>query len=335
MLSVHALHCVTVAPKSPLANATRLVLDRLESLEDVIAYAPKTADDAAALADRGALIVSLDARVPGVFPAPDERRPRALVTLPKGKQLRDLLFAWASCAATEEVLVAGIKREGIKSARKAILKFAEQVRTVEHGKHAQLIFAGPPIPREVSPASLEKRFVYDELTLVSLPGVFASGRVDAGTQMLLAALANQPLGKRILDLGCGCGVIGASLARRGHEVTMVDVDRFAILAAERTLVANELTGDVIPSDVYEGLGRKRFDVIVTNPPFHQGVATDREVAERIIAEAPRRLVADGKLVVVCNRFLPYKALLHDRFANVSVLKEDGRFVVYEASTAIV
>ncbi|HIQ00645.1 MAG TPA: methyltransferase domain-containing protein, partial [Anaerolineales bacterium] len=112
--------------------------------------------------------------------------------------------------------------------------------------------------------------------------------------------------------------------------TLVDADVRAVEAARRTLTANGITNaEVVLSDVGAGLPAGTFDVVVTNPPFHQDVAKEPTAARRFIAAAARLLRPEGRLYLVANRFLPYGPWLEAAFAQVRVVEDDNRFRVWE------
>ncbi|GHC19050.1 methyltransferase [Aidingimonas halophila] len=173
-------------------------------------------------------------------------------------------------------------------------------------------------------------FEAEHLTLASHPGVFGHGKLDDGTRLLLSTLdAYLPDATRsVLDLGCGDGVIGAWLASRGADVTLVDINLFAVEAARRTLAINDLQGEALPSDVYSALEDRRFDMIVTNPPFHQERRIDYGHTARLIQEAPSHLASGGQLLMVANAFLPYPDLLESTFGKFEIVADDRRYRVY-------
>ncbi len=80
-------------------------------------------------------------------------------------------------------------------------------------------------------------------------------------------------------------------------------------SAEQTLSANELTGEVVHSDVDAALGERTFDLIVSNPPFHVGRGVVLDVAAEFLSAARRRLSPGGAAYFVANDFLPYEKLL--------------------------
>ena len=131
-------------------------------------------------------------------------------------------------------------------------------------------------------------------------------------------------------MGCGAGVIGTVLAREcAAKVTMVDVDLVAVEAARCTARSADVAVTVKPSDVYSN-AEGTFDVLVCNPPFHQGVSTAYDISERIIAGAPKALRQGGELWLVANVFLKYQDLIEAAFGNCERVAKDKQFAVYHA-----
>lgn len=140
----------------------------------------------------------------------------------------------------------------------------------------------------------------DDFTLTSGSGVFAKGRVDIGTAILFRETVPPALpdGARILDLGCGFGVIGLALARQLPEVEVVGVDvneRALLLANEnaralglsrfRAAVADQIEGD--------------FDEIWSNPPIRIG----KEALHALLLTWLPRLKPGGRAVLVVGKNL--------------------------------
>lgn len=182
----------------------------------------------------------------------------------------------------------------------------------------------PPMP----PA---ETYEEDGLKVVGLPGVFSAAKPDKATAILLRELGGLDLnGKRVLDLGCGSGLIGAWAAKRGAQVTLVDADLQSVRSSQQTLQANELPGEVLHSDVGAALGERLFDVILTNPPFHVGRGVVLDVAREFIASAKRHLKPGGTLYVVANDPLPYEKPLAD-VGDVKELVREAGFKVLKVS----
>ncbi|MGE0226918.1 MAG: methyltransferase [Dehalococcoidia bacterium] len=166
----------------------------------------------------------------------------------------------------------------------------------------------------------------------SRPGVFAWDRLDDGTRALAGTLEVAP-GDRVLDLGCGSGLIGVVAARlaRGIRVTMVDADVVAVEAARRTAAANGVERcESRLDDGASALPDAVFDVVAVNPPFHLDRTTDTRTAERLIEDAHRVLRPGGHLFLVANRFLPYDRAITAAFDHCVTAYEDRSYRVFRA-----
>ena len=170
------------------------------------------------------------------------------------------------------------------------------------------------------------------LEICSLPGVFAHGRLDRGTELLLDAATGLSFSGDVLDFACGTGVIGVSIIAAHPDVTLtaLDVSAAAVAAAHETLDRNGMQAQVLPSRGLSGL-TGTFDWIVSNPPFHQGVADDLDVAADFFRSAGTFLNEKGKILVVFNRHLPYMGWIKDNFDPVGVLARNREFCVVQAT----
>jgi len=163
-------------------------------------------------------------------------------------------------------------------------------------------------------------------------GVFAEGKLDEGTRLLLEALEVRATDVA-LDIGCGAGFLGihiARLASKGH-VTMVDASLATVDAARQTVEQSGLTNvQVLPSDGTQAVQEQRFDLVVTNPPFHLGGIQTTEIAERFIREAAQVLRPRGRFYLVANRFLKYEPTLRICFKTVEEVGGNTRYKVFRA-----
>jgi 16S rRNA (guanine1207-N2)-methyltransferase len=192
----------------------------------------------------------------------------------------------------------------------------------------------PPPPRETY---VRRALTVDgrDVTLVSKPGVFAWDRLDGGTERLIDTME---VGRadRVLDLGCGTGLAGLVAARRAPEgeVVLVDSDLRAVRSARRTLDASGVVNaDVLLSDgVSRVVKEALFDVVITNPPFHQGREVDYQMSHQFIRDAHRVLRPGGRLSLVANRFIGYDDLIRQTFGNVRVAYADRSYQVLTATT---
>ncbi len=163
---------------------------------------------------------------------------------------------------------------------------------------------------------------------VSYPGVFAHGRLDPGTRLLLSALPRVSPGERVLDYGCGSGVVGAAVGCRapGAELHLLDVDAVALEAARENVPG----GRVILRD---GLARSEesggYRAIVSNPPFHRGKDEDPEMVRTLIREAPAHLTGEGTLTLVAQKRLALGEVMKAAFGSVTLKAQDRGFRVWE------
>ena len=176
------------------------------------------------------------------------------------------------------------------------------------------------------------------LGVAALPAVFARDKLDIGTRALLphvtqAAAALAP-GARVLDLACGNGVLGlAALAANSHlELTFSDVSSQAVLSAAAN-AAREFPHSALSFRHADGMAADggEFDLILLNPPFHEGGVVGDHIALALFVAARRHLRPGGRLLLVGNRHLGYHRSLGRFFPQVRQLDANPKFVVLEAS----
>ena len=144
---------------------------------------------------------------------------------------------------------------------------------------------------------------------------------------MLSAVGFEP-GMRVLDLGCGCGVVGILAARKcgAENVVMCDIDPAAVACARENAAANGVPGvECVVSDGLKGVDRAGFDLILSNPPYQ----TDFKVAKGFIEKGFNRLRIGGRMWMVTKRLDWYKNKLASVFGGVRVREIDG-YHVFEA-----
>ncbi len=254
---------------------------------------------------------------------------RVALRLPKGRRNLEacLHVLAAGMASGGRLWLHGANDEGIKSAGSALRRLFQEVRTVDSRFHGRLWEATALRVEPEGLDAMERHFEAEvagkTLSLCTLPGVFADGRVDEGTRLLLAHL-RVDAGARVLDFGCGAGVIGAWLADRTDRITGYDVDAWAVACARKNA-----PGEVHLCDGWSDV-EGRYEHIVSNPPFHRGKDTDFRVMGDLIAGAGDRLERRGRLTLVCPATAPIRDALARRFRRVRRLGGDRRYVVWEA-----
>ncbi|MGE8359898.1 methyltransferase [Pseudomonas sp.] len=259
----------------------------------------------------------------------------AVLFLPKSRELTEyLLNALAAQLTGRELFLVGEKRAGVERAAKQLAAFGKP-RKLDSARHCQLwqvrVDEAPATP---DLEALAQRYALQlpdgPLTVVSLPGVFSHGRLDVGSALLLEHLDALPNG-HMLDFGCGAGVLGATLKRRypDSRITLLDVDAFAVASSRLTLAANALEGDVIAGDGIDHAPHE-LSVILSNPPFHQGVHTHYQATEHLLRQAGRHLAPKGQLRLVANSFLKYPPLIEQHLGPCQTLADARGFRIYRA-----
>lgn len=168
-----------------------------------------------------------------------------------------------------------------------------------------------------------------------LHAIFAQGKLDEGTRLLIESL-DVHTDDDALDIGCGAGYLGLHIARLTSKgsVTMVDASLAAVAMAQRSVELSDLSGSrnirVLPSDGAQAVSSQRFDLVVTNPPFHQGGIQTTEIAERFIHGAAQVLRPTGRFYLVANRFLKYEPIMRECFGMVEEVGGDRRYKVLRA-----
>jgi len=132
------------------------------------------------------------------------------------------------------------------------------------------------------------------LCLTTNSGVFSHGHVDEATDLLLKCMPPLREGGALLDLGCGCGVIGVALAKAFDlQATLADVNPRALACAHKNCRENGVAAEVIQSDGFRDIPGS-FDTIALNPPIHAG----KEVVYRLFEGAAQHLNPGGAFYVV-------------------------------------
>ena len=262
----------------------------------------------------------------------------AILVMPKALERAEYALAQIAplLKAGCPLYLVGEKKGGISRAEKLTAPYGDNAEKLDSARHCQLWRM--PVNGQAAPFRLAdwlREFTVElhdqKIDLISLPGVFSHGRLDEGSELLLEEPAELPAG-RVLDFGCGAGVLSVALGRRNPETRfeLVDVDALALYCASETLKRNNIDAEVYPSDGLSNV-HGRFAGVVSNPPFHSGIRHDTSIAERFFEQVTRNLLPRGVLRIVANGFLKYPALVEAHIGPCQVLRENNRFKVYSAT----
>ena len=175
-----------------------------------------------------------------------------------------------------------------------------------------------------------------DFSLESDNGVFSKNELDKGSELLIEQLLPINLGENILDIGCGIGVIGLTLAyfTPSLKVCLSDVNTRALSLCSANANSLKLSQRVtiLQSDIYEKIEGK-YSSIVSNPPIRAG----KKVTYEIYRGALDHLVDSGSLYIVIRKnqgALSVKSYLEELFGNVALLAREKGYYVLKATKVV-
>jgi 16S rRNA (guanine1207-N2)-methyltransferase len=267
------------------------------------------------------------------WPATRELHSAGLLKLNKARDANlYALEALNSCLVPDAPIVLfGANDEGIKSVRQLGAVDFSVVDSLGHGRLLRGV-------RKPGACGRPEDFLkHCEVLLpvagarrwASYPGCFAQGGVDPGTLLLLQSLdCVGAVPDRVLDFACGTGVIAADVLDRWPraDVEGCDYDAVAIAAAR----VNVPRGRFVVGDGLSCVSSGAFDLVVSNPPFHDGKVRSHRVWMNFVAEVRERLRPNGELRLVVQREVPVEGPLRDAFSKVERVIATPRFGVWSA-----
>ena len=267
-------------------------------------------------------------------------------------------------------VVAGGKTTLITSAVMAMFEqYLTEVKSSKAKKKSRLIFAvGQPTPTLPLPLldsgvpTFQAACPSLGLSLYSHANVFGKKQIDIGGRFLAENLPNLPNTDndiRVIDLGCGNGLLGVEFMKQNLKaiVEFVDPLRFSMLFCDESYMATQsakynIEHTVTPllmkshktakhqletvdsicefeqDDCLTKQAPESADIVLCNPPFHQQQAVTTHIGEQMIHQTSKVLKPGGELYLVANRHLPYQSMLKKAFGGFRVLATNNKFTIY-------
>lgn len=136
-----------------------------------------------------------------------------------------------------------------------------------------------------------------DLKFISDNGVFSKDGIDYGSRFLLEEIIKHENPSSLLDVGCGYGLIGITLAKYFNiETDMIDINNRAIQLSEENIKLNQIKANVFESNLFESVNKK-YDLIITNPPIRAG----KKVIYSLFEQAKNYLNDNGSLWIVIRK----------------------------------
>ncbi|MCC6305845.1 MAG: methyltransferase [Rhodobacteraceae bacterium] len=260
--------------------------------------------------------------------APEGLHAAAIVFLPRARaEARARIAAAAARLAPGGVLaVDGPKALGIDALLREVRGRAAVAGVVARG-HGKLFWCHPPPTAFADWAEVPHPLPGG---FVTLPGVFSADGPDPGS-VLLARLLPARLPARVADLGAGWGwLAAAALARPGvEELHLVEAEARALDCARAAI--GDPRARFHWADAAAFRPPRPFDLVLMNPPFHDGTTADPALGAALIRAAAAMLAPHGVLWLVANRHLPYEAALAAAFREVVTAATESGYKVIRAA----
>lgn len=251
-----------------------------------------------------------------------------------------------------EIVAGGRVKHMTRAQNEALATVFEEVRASRGIGKSRALVATELREEPPAPAAAEGKTritVHGQLRDLALRGigaVFSAAAADAGSLLLLDALdqamAAGELGtpeapvEAAADLGCGNGLMTAYLAAALPVATVLgsDVDADAVGSTRETLAANGLERENVRVSWDDALSRvdgASLDLVLLNPPFHDGTVVDATLVQGLLDAAARVLRPGGQLWFVHNSHLRYRTEVERRVGPVQQRARDRRFTVLSAT----
>lgn len=274
---------------------------------------------------------------------PDGEFDVVLIKIPKTLALlEDQLIRIKSIVSTEtKIIAAGMAKSIHTSTLKLFEKHIGSTKTSLAKKKARLVFS--EYDAELIPVKnpYPKRYILEGTThtILNHANVFSRESLDIGTRFFLKHLPESESYHKIIDLGCGNGIVGLIAAEKNPEaeITFLDESFMAVQSAKENFEAafdstlkEQRKATFETNDCLTGIEKNSADLILNNPPFHQNNAVGDEVAWNMFKRSKDVLKQKGELWVIGNRHLAYHIKLKKLFGNCETIASNKKFVILKS-----
>lgn len=231
------------------------------------------------------------------------------------------------------IMVAGGKEDGIQPLRKRLLQLGFALEALPK-YHGWVVWFRRPEDVQAAVSALEARPTLVEGRFHTAPGMFSHEKADGGSQLLVERLPADFDGNAA-DFGAGWGYLSVMLAERAPRLARIDLfeaDHAALGCAKRNLAENapSLNARFFWQDLAAEPVKEKYDLVIMNPPFHEGHAAEPSLGQAFVRAAAGALKNGGRLLMVANRGMPYEPILAETMKEHAELCRNARFKVLTA-----
>lgn len=233
------------------------------------------------------------------------------------------------------LFVYGANHEGMKSIKDHLAPWFEGDEVLVYKHRERVVKAVRSVFTDGMRTALEDwkqefaiEFAGKAITLRSYPGMFAHGALDDGTRLLLQHLPACATQDRVLDMGCGSGVLARAIQERTPDVLIdaVDINAFALEATKKNVPGVQTYW----GDGWQALpGEAKYHFIISNPPVHVGLRQTTEMLEHFIKNAKQRLLPKGSITLVVQGTIPADKLLKQAGFITKLVAENKTYRIWE------
>lgn len=180
---------------------------------------------------------------------------------------------------------------------------------------------------------IEARLKGQQMTFTTDAGVFSRDRVDFGSQVMTEAIDERVFStQEVLDVGCGYGPVGLSLAKANPSlhIDMIDVNERALELAKKNAELNGVSNvSIFLSSIYEQVEKKTYGAVISNPPIRAG----KQTVHKIITDAKEHLADNGVLIIVIQKKQgapSAKKVMEETYGNVTRIGLDKGYWVLQS-----
>ncbi|MGS2722922.1 methyltransferase [Porticoccus sp. GXU_MW_L64] len=238
-----------------------------------------------------------------------------------------------------ELILCGEKNDGIKTYAKKSGDYFQHDSHIEKNGNSYTVYIRKDSSHcgerldDKNYSQLRPTIQCESRTLLSKPGIFGWEKIDKGSHFLVEHLPqflrHLPENTSLLDLGCGYGYIAACAQKYGFSrIVATDNNAAALTACQKNFEELSIAGEVIADDAGNNI-QERFNIVLCNPPFHQGFVSDGRLTDKFLATTKRVLRRSGKGLFVVNSFVPLPQKAAKIFDSVEVVAENRSFKLVE------